>query len=307
MIYTVTLNPSLDRTIEVAEIIYDDVNEIIEQRSRPGGKGIDVSRVIKELGGQSIALGFAGGYNGIELEGRLVSEGIVCDFTRINAETGQKIVVYQRKKNLRTLLSMSGPEISLPEVTAFHNKIKEIPEGSYIVLSGGIPNGIDADFFARIITTLKEKGINATLDTDHVALQLGVQAGPYCIKPNIHEFGRLVGKNITNVEELLEMGKGFQDIVEYTVVSMGARGVVGISAHGCYQVTPPKVKVRSAFGAGDSLVAGIAYVLSKKGDFKEALTVGVACGTASMLSPGETLCTKEDVEVIKKDVIVKTI
>ena len=105
MIYTVTLSPFLDRIIDVEELIYDDANIIEEEKRRAGGRGVDVSRVIKELGGQSIALGFIGGYNGLELEGRLINEGVICDFTRINSEMRTNNIVYQRKKKLQTQLS----------------------------------------------------------------------------------------------------------------------------------------------------------------------------------------------------------
>jgi 6-phosphofructokinase 2 len=307
MIYTVTLNPSLDRTIEVEELIYDDANKIIEEKKAAGGKGIDVSRVIKELGGESVALGFAGGYNGLEIEGRLVNEGVICDFTKVSDETRTNIVFYQRKKKIQSLLSTSGPKLMSAEVASFFNKIKEIPKGSFCVLSGNVPESLSSNFYAQLITTLKEKGIQVALDSDGDVLKRGVDVGPYLIKPNIHEFGRLVENNVSEVEEAVEYAKALQNTVEYVVVSMGARGAVGISRYGSYLVAPPKVKVRSSLGAGDSLVGGLVYVMSRGGSFEEALKQGVACGTASTLKSGNSLCTMEDVTQIKKEVIVKKI
>jgi len=305
MIYAITLSPILNRTIDVEEIVYDDCNEIVEGRSRPEGRGIDVSRVIKEMGGQSIALGFIGGYSGLELEGRLINEGIVCDFIRINDEIRTKTIVYQRKKNLQTLLCTARPEVNPFEIAAFYNKIKEIPTDSYVVLGGAIPRGISDNFFAQVTTTLREKGVKVILDTDEELLKRGVNAGPHLIKPNIHEFGRLIGKNIADFEEVFDEAKPYLGLVEYIVVSAGPRGVAGVSKEGNYLVVPPKVKVRSSIGAGDSLVAGIVFVLSNGGSFEEALALGVACGTASTLNSGGGLCVKEDVEIIKKDVIIK--
>jgi 6-phosphofructokinase 2 len=305
MIYTITQSPALIRTVDVEEIIYDDVNEIIEEKNTAGGKGIDISRVIKELGGQSVALGFIGGYNGLELEGRLINEGILCDFTRINDEIRSHVIIYQRKKNLQTLLSTNGPEIKSFEVSALYNKVRELPGDSYVVLGGSTPRGMSDNFFAQLITTLKEKGVKVVLDADGEALARGVNAGPFLIKPNIHEFGRLVGKNIADIEEVIEEAKPYLGLVEYIIVSAGARGVVGVSKDGCYHITPPKVKVRSSIGAGDSLVAGIVFVLSMGRSFEESLTLGVACGTASTLNPGNQLCMKEDIDVIKKDIIIK--
>jgi 6-phosphofructokinase 2 len=305
MIYTITQSPALNRTVEVEEIIYDDVNAIIEENNTAGGKGIDVSRVIRELGGQSVALGFIGGYNGLEVEGRLLNEGIVCDFTRINDEIRSNIIIYQRKKNMQTLLSTGGPEVKPFEVSALYNKIREVPGDSYVVMGGTMPKGMSENFFAQLITTLKEKGVKVVLDADEEILARGVAAGPFLIKPNIHEFGRLIGKNIADIEEIFDEAKPYLGIVDYIIVSAGARGVAGVSKEGNYHVLPPKLKVRSSIGAGDSLVAGIVFVLSKGGSFEESLAVGVACGTASTLKPGNKLCTKEDIDIIKKDVIIK--
>ncbi|MBA4418328.1 MAG: 1-phosphofructokinase [Syntrophus sp. (in: bacteria)] len=305
MIYTVTLNPVLDRIIDVEELIYDDVNRVIEEKGRAAGKGIDVSRTIKELGGESVVLGFAGGYSGLELEGGLIHEGVICNFTAISVSTRMNITIYQRKKKLQTLLSTLSPEVGPLEIISFFNKIKEIQKGSYVLISGSTPMGVNENFFAQLITTLKEKGVKVALDADEEVLRRGVNAGPYLIKPNIHEFGRLVGKSVSEVEEIVEYSKPYQEFVEYIVVSMGARGVVGISNQGSYYVMPPKVKVRSSMGAGDSLIAGILFILSNGGSFEDALHMGVACGTASTLNPGTNLCVSEDVDSIKKDVIVK--
>jgi len=305
MIYTITQSPSLNRTVEVEEIIYDDANEVIEEKNAVGGKGIDISRVVKELGGQSVALGYVGGYNGLEVEGRLINEGIVCDFTRINDEIRSNIIIYQRKKNLQTLLSTYGPEIKPFEISALHNKVREVPNESFVVLCGSMPKGMSNNFFAQLITTLKEKNVKVVLDSDDEALARGLNAGPFLIKPNIHEFGRLINKNINDMNDILEEAKPYLNMVDYIVVSAGARGVVGVSRAGNYHVVPPKVKVRSSLGAGDSLVAGIVFALNKGDSFEESLALGVACGTATTLKPGNTLCTKEDIDIIKKDVIIK--
>lgn len=307
MIYTITLNPSLDKTIEVEELIYDDVNQVVEEKQHPSGKGIDISRVIKELGGESIALGFIGGYTGLELEGRLINEGIVCDFTRINSETKSNLIIYQRKKKLNTLLSTPDPEITPIELSIFFNKIKQIPSGSYVVISSSNPACINENFYAQLITTLKEKGVRVILDADEKILKKGVSSGPYLIKPNIHELGRLVEKNINEVEEVIGYAKPLQDNVDYIIVSMGARGLIGITDNRVYLVTPPKVKVRNSMGAGNSLIAGTVFALNNGDRFEDAIILGAACGTASTLNNINNLCTKEDVEAIKKVVTIKKI
>jgi 6-phosphofructokinase 2 len=307
MIYTITLNPVLGRIVEVEELIYDDANTVVKEKKYPEGKGIDVSRVIKELGGQSIAMGFVGGYNGLEIVGRLVNEGIICDFTKIHDESRAHITIFQRKKKLQTLLSTLCPEISQIEVDEFFRKVREIPANSYVVISGNTPQGMSDSFYAQLITTLKERDVRVILDTDEEALKRGTGAGPYLIKPNIHEFGRLVETNLSEIEEIIKYARPYENKIRYIVVSMGAKGVVGVSREGNYHVIPPKINVRSSVGAGDSLVAGIIFALSENTSFEEALVLGVACGTASALNPGSDLCKMNEINMIKKDVLIKKI
>ena len=307
MIYTVTLNPVLDRIVEVEELIYDDVNTVVKEKKYPEGKGIDVSRVIKELGGQSIAMGFVGGYNGLEIVGRLVNEGIICDFTKIHNESRAHITIFQRKKKLQMLLGTLCPAISQIEVDEFFRKVQEIPANSYVVISGNVPQGMSDSFYAQLITTLKEKDVKVILDTDEEALKRGADAGPYLIKPNIHEFGRLVETNVNEVEDIIKYARPYEDKIKYIVVSMGARGVVGISREGNFHVIPPKINVRSSIGAGDSFVAGIIFALSENTAFEDALALGVACGTASALNPGSDLCKMNDIDMMKKEVRIKNI
>ena len=307
MIYTITLNPYLDNIIDIEELVYDDVNRIAEEKKHASGKGIDVSRVIKELGGQSIAMGLIGGYRGLELESRLINEGIVCDFIKISSETKTHITVYQRNKKIQTLLSASDPDVSSFEITTFFNKVKAIPNGNLVVLIGNAPEFISDNFYAQLITTLKEKNIKVIFDSDNTPLKKGISVGPYLIKPNIHELGRLVDKNISEIEDIIEYTKPIKKNVEYIVVSMGVMGALGISNDEIYHVIPPKIKVGSSIGAGGSLVAGIAFAFNEGMNLKEALVLGVACGTAAALNQGKELCKKEDIDVIKKEVKIKII
>ncbi len=304
MIYTITLDPLHERVVGVEELVYDDVNCVVDETRRPGGRGIDVSRVVRELGGDSVALGFAGGYTGLELTDMLDREGIVTDFVRIGQETRSSITIYQRKKKIRTLLCTSSPVIREDEAASFFDKVKGIPGGSCVVLSGTTAGLRDA-VFAELISILKEKGVRTFLDSDHKALKLGVNAGPFLIKPNIFELNRLAATKAKEVKEIAEAVKHFRDGVEYIVVSMGARGALGFSKEGNYHVTPPKVKVRNSLGAGDSFVGGVVSVMSDSGSFEEALRVGVACGTATVLAVSGGLCKKTDVDSIKKEVIIE--
>jgi 6-phosphofructokinase 2 len=304
MIYTLTLAPSLRKVIEVEEFAYDDVNTILVEQRTAEGKGIDISRVIKELGGQSVALGFVGGYNGAEVEGRLAAEGMCCDFTRINGETRLNVSIFQRRKKTHTLLSAALPQVTEFEAAVIYNRIKQIPNGSYVVMTGGLPPGLDPAFYAQVVTLLKSKGVRTFLDADGDALKSGVAAGPCLVKPNIHEFGRLVENTMKEQEEVAQAASAYLDIVDFIVVSMGARGAVGVSREGMYCVTPPKVNVRSSIGAGDALLAGTVFGLSEGGSFRDALILGVSCGTASTLNASPAICAKDDVYAIMKQVSI---
>jgi 1-phosphofructokinase family hexose kinase len=304
MVYTLTLSPSLNKAIEVQEFAYDDVNTILSEKRSAQGKGIDVSRVIKELGGQSVALGLMGGYNGLEVEGRLAAEGILCDFTRVNGETRLSVSIHQQRKKMRTLLSAPAAKVSEFEVAVMYNKIRQIPKGSYVVMTGSPPPGIDEDFYAQIITILKSKGIKTFLDADGEVMKSGVRAGPYLVKPNVHEFGRLVESSLKDREEVAQAASAYLGLVDFVVVSMGAKGAIGVSQSERYFVSPPKVNVKSSIGAGDALLAGIVFGLSEGGSFKDALSLGVACGTASTLNAGPAVCTRDDVYTIMKQISV---
>jgi 1-phosphofructokinase family hexose kinase len=305
MIYTITINTSLDRTIEVEEFLYDDVNTVLEEKRCAGGKGIDVSRAIKCLGGESVAVGIAGGYNGLEIEGRLIGEGIISDFMKIDGESGSNITIHQRKKKQQTSLSTSPAVLSQFDITAFHDKIRNIPRESLVVISGGLCPGFDSNFYAQVIMSLKEKGARVFLDTDDEMLRKGVEAGPYMMKPNIHEFGRLVEKPIKDYEDVLDNVAPYVALCEYIVVSMGVRGAVGIARNERYLAVPPRVPSNRLAGAGDALLGGFVFGVSKGLSFSETLSLAVSCGAASAASLGFERFSLEDVENIKQRVVTK--
>jgi 1-phosphofructokinase len=307
MIYTVTLSPALDRIVDIDELMYDDVNQILAEKRLVSGKAIDVARVIKGLGGHSCLLGLVGGYNGLEVEGRLISEGIVCDLGRLGGETKTNIIIHQTRKKLQTLFSASEPQVTPAELAAFYTKLCDIPRDSYVVISGGIPSGVSDSFYAQVITGLAKRNVRIILDADGEALRRGIEARPFLIKPNIHEFGRLVEKNVREVDEIVENMNACLKCVQYIVVSMGAKGVVAASRTERYQIVPPKVNVKSSIGAGDALVGGLVYALSEGSSFADALTLGVACGTASTLNAAGVFCSRDDVENIRKEVLIKNI
>jgi 6-phosphofructokinase 2 len=307
MIYTITLNPALDRTIEIDGLKADDANRIVGEARYAGGKGIDCSRVIEELGGESTALGFIGGYDGLELEGRLINEGIICEFTRIGGQTRTNIIIVDHKKKTQIILNAAGPAITPAEIGLFFQKIRSLPShAEFVIVSGSVPPGVNPHIYAQIITALNEKGIKVALDADGDLLRYGCGAKPTVIKPNIHEFQRLTG--ITSTAPALIAKKAREIIakgVSMCLISMGGKGILGVTHAAAIRAIPPPVKVVNHVGAGDSALAGFVVALTKGKDFREALIMAAAAGSAAVMNPGTALCKKKDVERLKKEVTIE--
>ncbi len=302
MIYTITMNPALDRTIEVDGLVLDDANRILSDVRYAGGKGIDVSRVVNELGGETIALGLVGGYTGLELEGRLVNEGVLCDFTRIAGENRTNIILVDKKEGRQYLLNAPGPRVTPAEIGLFFEKVRSIPsDASFVVISGSVPQGVSSKIYAQIITTLKARGIRRiALDADGELLREGCKAGPYLIKPNLYEFRRLTGTEVKDMEGAMEEARKVMAEwgIEVVLVSMGPKGLLGVKGEEAYHARPPALEVVSAVGAGDATVAGFVHGLTQGLPFPEALRLATAAGAAVVLTPGTELCHLEDVEEI---------
>lgn len=303
MIYTLTLNPALDRTLLVENLKFEDANRVKKELRYAGGKGIDVSRVINELGGNSIALGFVGGYDGMELEGRLINEGINCDFVKIAEETRINIFIENKNGGKRTSLHARGPEVSPSELALLYNKIKNlVPKPSWFVMSGSLPLGLSNNIYAQFTHLMRNNGAKVFLDSDGLPLKKGITAIPFAIKPNLFELERLAGKKFKSTKEMVTFGeKLVAKGIRFVLISMGEKGMLLISENMTLKATPPKAKVKSTIGAGDASVAGFIYSYEKKMPIGDCLKMAVACGTATVLTPGTALCQREDVnKIIKK-------
>ena len=295
MIYTITLNPAMDRTLWVEKIRPDDSNRITREQRYAVGKGIDVSRVLTTLGLVNKALGLVGGFAGEELEGRLLNEGIACDFVRIPGETRTNIVINEASTGNQTVFNARGPEIRPYELMQMIHKVEKVEDPETVVISGSLPPGVNPEIYRKIIEIFKERGARVLLDTDGDALSMGIHGLPDVIKPNIHELCRLVGRELLKKDEIISAATSLlKQGIGIVLVSMGAEGILLISEKEQYMASPPEVKVENTIGAGDSAVAGFVYGLSGGKTLKDALTYAVAAGTATTLRPGTALCRKED-------------
>ena len=315
MIYTITLNPALDRNIWIEKIKQDDSNRIHKEERYAAGKGIDVSRVLTCLGIRNKALGFVGGFDGDEMEGRLINEGISCDFIKISGETRTNIVMHDMSKNSQTIFSASGPEIMPFELIRIIRQVEKLENPEIVIISGSLPPGLHPEIYNKIMEIARNKGSKVILDTDGDALKTGIQISPDVIKPNVHELGRLVGRELKSISDIISTAQTLCDQgTGIVLVSMGARGILLVGKKDRYLAVPPQVKVVNTIGAGDSAIAGFVFGTATGKSIQDALICAAAAGTATTLRPGPALCTKNDflelvpqVKLYQDEEIIKTL
>lgn len=298
MIYTITLNPAVDRYIEVDDLVVDDANRITAERFYAGGKGIDVSRALRLLGSDSMALGCVGGYSGQLLTDMLKHEGVTPYFTAIAGETRQNVLINPRRRRRQTVLNAVGPSVSAQEWKAFvtHLTLLDLRD-AFVVVSGSLPRGLPTDAYAQIVQLGRARGAKVVVDADGPALRAAIEAKPFAIKPNVNELRRLVGKPIRSEAELLRAATALnRKGIEIVLVSRGPDGVLLVSEREQYRAVPPSVLVKNTVGAGDSTVAGFVLKYAGGKGLEECVRFATACGTAATLAPGNQLCQTRDVQ-----------
>lgn len=299
-ILTITLNPSIDKSTFVKSLIPDQKLRCGEAKFEPGGGGINVSRAIKRLGGDSIAWFLAGGHFGDFFIEMIRQKELLYHAFKIKNETRESLILFEESTSNQYLLDMIGPEVKPEEWQILLNALDEIQSIEYIVASGSLPPGIPVDFYARIAKIAKNKGIKFILDTSGEALKIALEEGIYLCKPNLRELGLLVDSEKMDIETAKLKAKEIIDAKksEVIVVSMGAEGALLVSKYFTQHILPPYAEKKSTVGAGDSMVAGMILNLSEGKTLKEAFRYGIACGTAATMNAGTTLCKKEDADAL---------
>lgn len=292
MIYTVTLNPSVDYIVEVKQFEIGSLNRTTADTKFPGGKGINVSRVMKRLGVESNALGFIGGFTGKFVEDFLHDEEIKTSFVKVLDDTRINIKL---KTELETEINGLGPNITNRQVEDFLEIFNEMNKEDIVVLAGSIPGTLPTSIYKKIISICKKKGLKVVADVSGDALKEVVSQKPFLIKPNHHELGELFNVEINSVEEAqIYAEKLIEQGVKHVIVSLAEKGALLITADSSYVANVPKGKVLNSVGAGDSVVGGFISALSKDYSIEEAFKIGVASGSGTAFSMG--LCTKEKIE-----------
>lgn len=304
MIYTVTLNPALDRTLYVDSLAVGRSCRVGREARYSGGKGIDVSRALLEMGTPSVALGFVGGFDGKEFEGRLLLEGVPCNFTPIAAETRTNIIIQDESTGAETALLARGPEVQPSELMDFITRLDGLRDIGTLVISGSLPVGLTPAVYRRIIDEGRRLGARTVLDTAGDALRESLASCPAVIKPNRHELEELAGAELTDPAAIVRYCRGLTDRVETVLVSLGPDGMLLVTAAAALHARPPQVRVRSTVGAGDCAVAGFVNGLERGDRPADALRRAVAAGTAATLSPGTGICSREDIESLLPQVTV---
>jgi 6-phosphofructokinase 2 len=300
-VVTLTINPALDKSTFVEEIAPDHKLRCEAPVFEPGGGGINVSRAMKRMGGESLALYLSGGATGNVLSELLDNEGLTHIPIPSIKWTRENFAVTERATDRQYRFGMPGSIIPEEEWKYTLMKLEKIrPAPEFIVASGSLPQGVPDDYYARVATIAKHMGAKLILDTSGEALKKAAGIGVYLLKPNAAELADMAGKeDMTPAErEAFAQQLVREGLCEVMVVSLGAKGALLVTKEKVYRAEPPAIKPKSTVGAGDSMVAGMVYTLAQGWPLADVLKYGVAAGTATAMSPGSELCKKEDIEKI---------
>ena len=303
MIYTVTFNPSLDYIVSVDDFKLGLTNRTSSELILPGGKGTNVSTVLKNLGLESTALGFVAGFTGNEIVKRLNDMGIKSDF--ISIENGISRINLKLTSIDGTEINGAGPDISEEKVNELMDKLNQLKEGDVLVLAGSIPSSMSDNIYRDIMADLKDRGVMIVVDATKDLLLNVLEYHPFLIKPNNHELGEIFDVKLTTREEVIPYGRKLQEKgARNVLVSMAGEGAVLIAEDGqVFDAPAPKGKLINGVGAGDSMVAGFVAGWIEKQDYEYAFHMGVASGSASAFS--ENLATKEEIINVYNQVMGK--
>lgn len=310
MIYTVTLNPALDKTVEIPSLTVDAVNRITSMRADPGGKGINVSKVIQKLGGASVAAGILGGDTGRAILSALTEMGLTTLFHFVEGETRTNMKIIDPDNHTNTDINEPGVTVSEEILEKLLEELlAKVTKEDIVVISGSMPKGSPKDTYYTWTKAFREKGAKVILDADGDLLKAGLKASPYLIKPNNHELGALTGRALETPEEIAETAAELMK--EYgigkVVVSMGGDGAVYVTKDKTIYAEGLKVPVGSTVGAGDSVVAALAVSEEEGKTLEETVRLSTAVGAANVMCSGTQAAEYEVVETLLPKVVFRTI
>ena len=296
MIYTVTFNPALDYVVRMDALVLGQVNRTVSEDVQLGGKGINVSWVLRELGHENVALGFVAGFTGKAIENGLAAKGVATDFIHLPA--GLTRINVKLKAGEETEINGKGPDISAEALEELLCKLDALGEGDVLVLAGSIPASMPSDVYESILARLEGKKVLCAVDATRDLLVNVLKYKPFLIKPNNHELGEIFGRVLNTDEEIRECAEKLQQQgARNVLVSMAGDGAMLLDENGgCHRLAAYKGKVKNSVGAGDSMVAGFLAGYLDTGDYAHALRVGSAAGSATAFS--DVLATRPEIEAL---------
>lgn len=295
MIRTVCLNPALDKTAQIPNFRLDAVSRIAQLRVDAGGKGINVSKVVRELGGNTVAYALLAGDAGRALERMVTASGIDLKAHYVAGETRTNLKVVDPELHTNTDINEPGPEVSADDLQALLDLlVADIVAGDTVVLAGSLPKGAPVDTYATWVGACKAAGAKVFVDADGAVLDAAIDAGPTMVKPNDHELSGMVGRELADLHEIDAaareiMARG----VEWVTVSMGGAGALFVTPQESLRAISPKVKVGSTVGAGDSVVAAIAYAGDEGLSLADTIRLSMATGSANVMQSGTQAAPRE--------------
>ncbi len=309
MIYTITLNPAVDRELTVPTIEFDSVLRATSWRVDYGGKGFNVSRMLMSLGTPSIALAFAGGRSGELLHDGLESLGIGTDFVWVDGETRTNVSIVTADHSHYVKVNEPGPTISPAAREKLLARIKSLAKaGDWWVLAGSLPPGLPSSIYGEIVTILQAAGAFAILDSSGEALQLGCKARPYLVKPNEFEAGQLTGLPVRDNVETAVAAQAIQQMgVANVAISLGKNGAIIVDDQQAWFAASPSITERNPIGAGDSMTGGLVWGLSQGLSLAESFRWGIASGAATASRQGTAVGSREQVESLTSQIELKSI
>ncbi|MDF9801163.1 6-phosphofructokinase 2 [Catalinimonas alkaloidigena] len=307
-IVTLTMNPALDKSSRVNNIRPDSKLRCEPPKYQPGGGGINVSRAIHKLGGDSLCAYLAGGPDGEHMQQLIEEEGVKQHVISMEGWTRENFIVVDKSNNQQYRFGMPGEEISEKEWKQALKAMETFcQKANYVVGSGSLPPGAPDDFWARLARIAKENNARYIVDSSGEALELAAEEGVYLLKPNLGELGSLSKKESVTAMEQEDLAKRLigSQRAEVVVVSMGPQGAMLVAKDQVVYVPAPTVHKKSTVGAGDSMVAGMVLSLSQNKSLTEVVAFGVASGTAATMNEGTGLCKKEDTEKLYQWILSK--
>lgn len=299
MNYTCTLNPSIDYIMHVDGFQVEDLNRATETAYFAGGKGINVSRLLKRLDVETTALGYIGGFTGAFIRETLESAGIEHQFIEINEPTRVNVKL---KSGGETEINGPGPSITTEQLALLFEQIRSLGKQDALVAAGNAPGSVPADIYARMADICEENGTRFIADTSSAALRDLIGKRMFLVKPNHHELGELFDTTISSLEDIVSYARKLHKTgIENVIVSMGGEGAIFVNKDHAWKAETPKGAVKNSVGAGDSMVAGFLAAYEKSGDYKQAFTYAVAAGSATAFSDdlGERQYIEELVSQVK--------